>query len=428
MAKKKKALDSTHIYYEKSRNKFVAAVPMPDGSRPKRRFDTIDEATAYRDEMLAIVENRRIAINLSITVKEWLALWLEKYCGDLAEKTRQSYAYMIRTHCQGLYNLRMVDEVKAFHITNVFENMKNKGYAYDSIKRMRAVLSSAFNRVHNEQLIVYDVLPTAGCKLPKRRTVGQKVIQPTAPRTAYPETVLDALVNAARTIGPNKNIQAKWACLILLLRFTGMRLSECLGICKEDVYFSEGKAVITLHQGVHDVDKNQSDSGKCWAVEDLKSQASYRTLVVYDPELVSLLKVMHSLDHPTVTFKGATYDFLFATRTGSPILHSSFYRMFAKIREKINSTIRTHEIRHSVATILGADSSIPFADSAKFLGHTKEVFIKYYVHEQKESVSVIGRKLAAKKPELIKETTALYKIKPFVAPKLAPKMALQEVS
>ena len=178
---KKKALDSTHIYYEKSRKKFVAAVPMPDGSRPKRRFDTIDEATAYRDEMLAIVENGRIAINPSITVKEWLALWLEKYCGDLAEKTRQSYAYMIRTHCQSLYNLRMVDQVKAFHITNVFENMKNKGYAHYSIRRMRAVLSSAFNRVNDEQLIVYDVLPTAGCKLPKRRTVGQKVIQPTAP-------------------------------------------------------------------------------------------------------------------------------------------------------------------------------------------------------------------------------------------------------
>lgn len=428
MAKKKKVLDLTHIYYEKSREKFVAAVPMPDGSRPKRRFDTIEEATAYRDEMLAIVENGRIAINPGITVKEWLSLWLEKYCGDLAEKTRQSYAYMIRTHCQSLYSLRMVDEVKAFHITNVFENMKNKGYAHDSIRRMRAVLSSAFNRVNNEQLIVYDVLPTAGCKLPKYKKVGLKLIQPTDPRTAFPVTVLDALVDAARTIDPRKNIQVKWTCLIMLLRFTGMRLSECLGICKEDVSFSEGKAFITLRQGVHDVDKGQSASGKCWAVEDLKSPASHRTLEICDPELVSLLKAMHAIDHPKVTFKGTDYDFIFATRTGSPILHSSFYRMFAKIRGKINSPIRTHEIRHSVATILGADSSIPFADSAKFLGHTKEVFIKYYVHEQKESISRIGKKLASKETEIVKEATALYRIGKFSAPKIAPKCPMKVVS
>ena len=428
MAKQKKTSDPLYIYYEKSRKKYVVSVPMPDGSRPKRRFDTVEDATEYRDRMVALVQNGRLALDPAITVKQWLSIWLERYCGDLAERTRQSYAYMIRTHCKSIYDLRMVDEVKPFHINNVFENMKNNGYAYDSIKRMRAVLSSAFNRVHDEQLIVYDTLPTAGWKLPKHRKVGQKIIHPTPPRTGYPETVLDALVNAARTIDPRKNIQTKWVCLMLLLRLTGMRLSECLGICKEDVSFSEGKAVIKLHQGVHDLDKKQGDSGKCWVVEDLKSPASYRTLEIHNDELVSLLKIFMAADHPTATCNGAEYNFLFATRTGTPILHSSFHRMFAKIRGKISSPIRTHEIRHSVATILGADSTIPFADSAKFLGHSKEIFIKCYVHEQKDSAGIIGRKLASKETEVIKETTSLYKIKQHVAPKSAPKALIQEAS
>lgn len=97
--------------------------------------------------------------------------------------------------------------------------------------------------------------------------------------------------------------------------------------------------------------------------------------------------------------------------------------MFAKIRGEINSPIRVHEIRHSVATILGADRDIPFADSAKFLWHPKEVFIKYYVHAQKESNSDIGKKLTSGhqgQPGTVKENASLYIIRPNFAPKLAP--------
>jgi len=428
MAKQKKALDLSHIYYENSRKKFVVAVPMPNGSRPKKRFTTVEEAAKYRDEILNIVQSGHLALAPNITVIEWFTIWLDKYCGDLAEKTRQSYACMIRTNCKTLYKLRMVDEVKAFHITNVLENMKKKGYAHESIKRMRAVLSSAFNRVNDEQLIVYDVLPTSGCRLPKRKITGQKHLTKTTPRTAYPEAVLNGLVQAAKSIDPRINIRERWTCLILLLRVTGMRLSECLGICKKDIAFTGDKAVISLHQGVHDVDKKQSAQGKCWAVEDLKSSASNRKLDIYDKELITLLRKFYAMEHPTVSYADVEYDFLFATKSGTPILHSAFNKMFKKIRESAGSTIRVHEIRHSVATILGADRNIPFADSAKFLGHTKEVFIKHYVHAQEESGSTIAKKLTPRPLTMIKENSILYLSGTNFAPKSAPKASFEDAS
>lgn len=428
MAKQQQPLNLKYISYEKSRKKFVVEVPAPDGSRPKRRFVTREDAIAYRDEICSIMQGGRLALSPGITVKEWFRIWLERYCGDLAEKTRQSYAQMFRTHCQSLANLRMIGEVKAFHITSVLETMKKKDYAYDSIKRMRAILSSAFNRVHDEQLIVYEVLPTAGCRLPKRKKVGQKTIVPISPRTAYPEAVLDSLVQAARSIDKRKNIRERWTCLILLLRVTGMRLSECLGICKKDITFTEDKVVINLHQGVHDVDKKQSAQGKCWAVEDLKSEASYRQLVIDDKELITLLKMFHALEHPLVKYATVDYDFLFATKSGTPILHSAFNKMFKKIRESAGIPIRVHEIRHSVATILGADSSIPFANSAKYLGHSKEVFIKHYVHAQEESKSKIGQKLTPKSAEVVRESSLMYIVGHSFAPNLAPSEPLKEAS
>jgi len=426
MAKQQQPLNLKYISYEKSRKKFVVEVPAPDGSRPKRRFDTCEEAIAYRDEICGLIQGGRLALSPSITVKEWFSIWLERYCGDLAEKTRQSYAQAFRTHCKSLHGLRMVGEVKAFHITDVLESMKRKNLSYSSIMRTYAMLRSGFNRVHNEQLLVYDVVPTTGCRIPKRKKVGQTSLINTSPRTAYPVAVLDSLVQAARNIDKRKNIRDRWTCLILLLRVTGMRLSECLGICKKDITFTEDTAVINLHQGVHDVDKKQSAQGKCWAVEDLKSEASYRQLVIHDKELIALLKMFHALEHPLVKYATVEYDFLFATKSGTPILHSAFNKMFKKIRESADSPIRVHEIRHSVATILGADSNIPFANSAKYLGHTKEVFIKHYVHAQTESEGKISRKLTPKAASIVREDTLLYIAGPSFAPKIAPTEALKK--
>ncbi|MDD4085276.1 MAG: tyrosine-type recombinase/integrase [Acidaminococcaceae bacterium] len=428
MAKQQQSLNLKYISYERSRRKFVVEVPMPDGSRPKRRFATREAAIAYRDDICSIIQGGRLALNPEILVKEWVGIWLERYCGDLSEKTRQSYAQLFRTHCKSIHNLRMVGEVKAFHITNLLEDMKRKKLSYNTMARTYAMLRSCFNRVHNEQLIVYDVIPTTGCRIPKRKRVGKTSLVTTSPRTAYSVSVLDSLVQAARTIDKRKNVRARWTCLILLLRVTGMRLSECLGICKSDVTFTEDTAVIDLHHGVHDVDKKQSVQGQCWAVEDLKSEASYRKLVIHDKELITLLKMFLALEHPLVEYAGVQYNFLFATKSGTPILHSAFSKMFKKIRASAGSPIRVHEIRHSVATILGADSGIPFANSAKYLGHTKEVFIKHYVHAQEESEDKISLKLTPKSSGSIQEEARLYIARPSFAPKFAPTKVLRVVS
>ena len=138
--------------------------------------------------------------------------------------------------------------------------------------------------------------------------------------------------------------------------------------------------------------------------------------------------MFHDLEHPLVKYATVEYDFLFATKSGTPILHSAFNKMFKKIRESAGCPIRVHEIRHSVATILGADSSIPFANSAKYLGHSKEVFIKHYVHAQAESESRIGQKLTPKSAEVVREGSLMYIVGHSFAPTLAPSEPLKEAS
>lgn len=71
----------------------------------------------------------------------------------------------------------------------------------------------------------------------------------------------------------------------------------------------------------------------------------------------------------------------------------------------------------------GANSKILFTNSAKYLGHTKEVFIKHYVHAQPESEGRISRKLTPKAASVVVEDTLLYIVGPGFAPTEALKAA-----
>ena len=92
--------------------------------------------------------------------------------------------------------------------------------------------------------------------------------------------------------------------------------------------------------------------------------------------------------------------------------------------QQIGNPIRVYEIHNSVASMLGANSKILFANSAKYLGHTKEVFIKHYVHAQAESEGRISPKLTPKAASIVREDTLLY----IVGPRFAPTAALKATS
>ena len=89
--------------------------------------------------------------------------------------------------------------------------------------------------------------------------------------------------------------------------------------------------------------------------------------------------------------------------------------------QQIGNPIRVYEIFHFVATILGANSKILFANSVKYLGHTKELFIKHYVNAQAKSEGRIRRKLTQKAASIVSEETLLY----IVGPRFAPTEALK---
>lgn len=431
MSSKKKNIDMRYITYEKDRDDYLVTLPQINGKRgPKRRFKDLMEAIRFRDENVPKLKMSLIKIDPNTTVKGWLEDWLNNYCDNFREKTRQDYASLIKKHCQPLYPLKVIGGIKPYDIDNVLKQMRNAGVATSTIKRTFAALCSAFRCIQKKQLYAYDILPTAGCEIPDESSTLKKPRYYLEPAKAYPEHVLASLVSAARVVDKRKVIRNKWLCIIKLLRLTGMRLSECLGICKKDLKFYDDRVVIHLQQSVHDVSKELNAMGLCWSVEGLKSKASYRDLPIFDAELIYLLKDLCGISNATIKYGEVSYDFLFSTKNGTPILHSNFYRMFNKIRKIAKTTIRPHEIRHSVATILSHRKDISYADAASFLGHTLEVYLRYYVHSDNSSSIAISRILTPlqQQDHIINESTSLYTIDSVNVPKMYPNDLLFKAS
>ena len=422
--KKELKIDMRYISPEPTRKGFIVTLPYFAGHRPRTRFKHLEDAITFRDLAIAKISKNQLAADPNMTVFQWFQIYQNEYCSHLAEKTRQNNWSLFKNHCQSLFKLKMVGGIKKYHITNIIIEMLNNGYAKDSIKRTYAFLSAGFHFVNNQEIIVYDNLPIGKFALPDNHGICVKPIRNNRPRKAYPITILNNLVSVTQSYSKNRAFYERWVSIIKLLRLTGMRISECLGICKKDIEIFDDNILIHLNQGVHDVNKKQNAENKCWSVGKLKCAAAYRTLTITDNELINLIKILYNKPDKPVKYKGKNYVFLFATRTGTPILHSNFSETFDKIKAKITTDIRPYEIRHSIATFLAADKDMAFADAAAFLGHTLEVFMGSYVHPDPSKTTAISSKITLSQQNLsshfVKEKPELYLINHHFAPTFVP--------
>ena len=379
---KQKKLDMTYIYYDKKKKKKKVSINDKDKKHKSETIKDVEEAINYRDTMVDMIRDNKLNIGIDSTVGDWVPVWLENYCTELRVKTRQDYAYHLGKYCQELYGLRLVGGIKAKDITVILKKMKDDGVAYSTIKRMRAILSSLFHRLRSAQIIAYDCLPTDGVIMPKCDEHADDKNK----RRAFPREDLIRLADVAGQYSNMDGTKLRYGCAVRILVQTGMRLSELLGLCKGDVInIEEDTVTLKLNQSVHDVDKSASTYNLPWAVEALKNNKSYREIPINDKITVDLIKKLIDQQHPKANYADREYDFLFATRTGKPILKSDFSRGFSKIRQKAKLDIKPHEIRHSVATILAkiaGTNDAAIADAADFLGHSIQTFFKFYVHSE----------------------------------------------
>ncbi len=341
---------------------------------------TLEEAIKERDLRLHMVQKGKINIDANTTFKDWFDIWLERYCTTNNQHTKEGYEDDIERCCKTIYCKKMLD-IKPYQISELLIDMAKKNYAYSTIKRTRAILRTVFRSIRDNGFIEYDRLPTDGVRLPPK-TATKYVSKD---RRAFNTILLENLVKAAQHFSYNNKTCKTYTAALLILTRTGLRLSELLGLCREDISFiNDDEMIISISRTVHDIRKDKSIDGRSWIISPPKSENSRRKIMIKDKRCADHARYMCSFTNKTVIYDGQGYNFIFATKTGRPICKSTFIVNFIKIRKKIGSDIRIHEIRHSIATLMANNPAVSYNNAAAFLGHSLNVFMNIYVHSNED--------------------------------------------
>ena len=158
-----------------------------------------------------------------LTVGQWLTIWADNYLGGVKYNTVRIYKGNIKNHITpALGGVRLSDLHP--HTVQVFINGL-KGLSPQSVRMVHQVLHHALERAVMLGYIPKN--PAAGCVLPRK---AQKEIHPLDDEQAA------ALLEAARG-GELEN-------MVTVALFTGLRISELLGLTWDAVDFERGTITV----------------------------------------------------------------------------------------------------------------------------------------------------------------------------------------
>ena len=410
MARKQRHKEK-YITWDKSKQKYVLRVP----NFKKEYYEDLNEAVKVRNAYVMALESeeRKSTIDSCITLGDWISLWLSDYIDTTDPNTLKTYRYDLKRAFSTLYNKPAVS-IKGRELSECLKLLAESGHAKSSVDRAARYIRQAYKELYTKGGVDMSIRPTDRMIMPRAAAYTYKPI----PKTAYKMEDLVKLQDAAKQEKDNET-RENFAAALGILTVTGLRISELLGICKEDIVVASDRKNLTISINKTakfcTVKSNTENPGKGWYIRHrTKSKNSDRNIPIFDPATIAAITVLLERKHPLAEQKEENFNFLFATKSGNPITKSSFETVFRRIRKRTGYETKVHEYRHSLATLF-ADNRTNDTQSSRFLGHQKEVFQNVYVHTTESANQEIARWLADQKAKATKTaviTPTAAKVKP----------------
>lgn len=338
------------IFHRRKDSHRVAAVTMPDGTRPtlgcphKHRPSDRDcpESKANLAELLRLRDQNAPAGGHTLTLGKYLQRWLEGVRPDLAPATWRKHESICRTGLiPALGRIRLSD----VSVGDVRRYLARGDLDAQTIRHHRSTLRRALADAERESLVVRNVAALA--KPPAMHKADRPILTASQVRVLIDGTVDDPL-------------HALW----VLVTATGMRLAEMLALTWADIDFEAG--TVTVDSTLHRVNGE-------WQRRDPKTPKSRRTIVL-TPRAVAVLKARRKL-----------HGLVFTTEKGLPIHGSNLPKVLHAHTDRLGlPRVTIHDLRHSAATILYA-SGADIESIADMLGHsTSRVTADLYRHRVPE--------------------------------------------
>jgi integrase len=306
---------------------------------------TLEDARLEKGKL----ENRKANGETLIRTKKDVSALLDDWASTLPEKTAEGYAYGIDVLKDRLGPKRAT-ELTASDVARLIQNLKREGKKTWTVKKILTPLSSSYRLAMRDGIVASNPVSKL---LPSERPKGD-------------QREMRTLDGSSLQLLLGSTTSPRWRTLFSLLAFTGLRISEALGLTWDDV--TENSVIV--RQG--------------------KTEAAAREVILI-PAVRSLLAAEKLKQAPGT-------QFVFATAEGGSCGRRDALRALHAAEKKAGLPNYTlHELRHTFASILIAQGELP-TFVAKQMGHKDpSITMSTYAHlfEAEESTDKAREKLQA---------------------------------
>ena len=335
-----------------------------DGKRANERFDTYEDACAFKARISDEVERQTHRRPDHTTFKAYAEAWPDRYRGrttaGLREATRERYRAQINTAVAclaGRSGRRPLAAVTPEDIEVYVDHLYRDGHTPTTVRRymvpLKAMLSQAVRegRIKSNPATGVPLLPSDPTMIPDDDDAAEDKAKALSP---------DEIVALIAALPERHRLQ------VSLIARTGLRISEALGLRWQDVDRQEG--VVRVRQAVV--------GGK---IGKPKTKRSRRSIPVGDDLMRDLLAQRLAAKH------SGDDDLVFGTRSGRPVDLSSCYEWLIPAAEAAGVPwARFHALRHGAATAWFA-AGVPITVVSALLGHSTASFtLSVYTHAMPE--------------------------------------------
>ena len=255
----------------------------------------------------------------------WRPEHIAHYGSSISAQNGYSAAYK---HCRNLWDKELT-KIRYHHLQAVVDDMAKSGLSYSSRKKVRSLLTLLFSYARRMEYSERDFSGLIH--------IGKN--KPVRPHHVFSRQKINRLW---RDDGPGTDT-------VLILLYTGMRVSEMLHLRKSD---------INKRQKYIDIKRSKTVSG------------------------IRIIPI-HSLIWPLILSRLETPgDFLICTSDGRPYSYSSYCTLWKSVMARIHGEIHTtHDCRHTFATLMDNAEANENA-KRRILGHAgTDVTNGVYTHK-----------------------------------------------
>lgn len=328
----------------------TTGVDMRTGKQIQRSVygKTKKETAQKLREIIADVDSGLLVESGSMTVGEWVEIWINQYANNIKELSMSTYRAHIRNHIVPKLGDIKLSNLKTRDIQMMYNALlrREKPLTAKTIKNIHGVLHKALSQAVKLGYIRYN--PADNVSLPK---VEKPELKPITDE--HIAEFLEAI---------------KGHCYELLYTidlFTGMRKGEILGLTWDCVNLDTGVVVINK-QLIQE--KKKGGQYKLASTKNSKGRT-----VRIPPSVIELFRQQKAKQISWKKEAGSAWDnslnLVFTNEIGGHLSHTTVTHSFKKIVQSIGlESTRFHDLRHSYA-VAAIESGIDMKTVQENLGH-----------------------------------------------------------